>query len=249
MSQRLSLNLLVCVLAATMMLTTNSLAQYSCKQAPCIVVSSNGWIVGEVRAFAFGEDAKNPIMKELASKGWLECGGQALPRAGYQQLFKAIGDTWGSQDGRTDFSLPDLRAQFLRGWNHGASEPQAPAFIGDPDATSRSAPRTFSPGGTNGNSADAVGSIEAELVGQHEHRTDGFGYATLHNTEFGNGIGGLYNINHFDTTSVIGNPQENRPHNVYVMYAIYTGVPSVLTPNVPPSPIGAAKKTLKERKP
>jgi hypothetical protein len=62
----------------------------------------------------------------------------------------------------------------------------------------------------------------------------------LHNAEFGNGIGGLFNLNYFDTTSVLGNPQENRPHNVYVMYAIYTGVPSVLRPNAPPSPISVS---------
>lgn len=216
-----------------------ALAQYSCAHAPCIVVSSNGWIVGEIRPFAFGEATKNLIMAELASKGWLECAGQPLARASYPQLFNAVGDSWGSQDGKNDFSLPDLRAQFLRGWNHSGSEPQPPAFNGDPDVSGRTPPRSFAPGGTNGNTGDAVGSIENELVGQHEHRTEGFGYAMLHNTEYGNGIGGLYNTGHFDTTSVIGSPQENRPHNVYVMYAIYTGVPSVIGADERPTPMKA----------
>src|SRR5450432_2569233 len=70
-------------------------AQYSCAHAPCIVASTNGWIVGEIRTFAFGEDSKKQIMNELASKGWLECAGQPLPRAGYKELFNAIGDVWG----------------------------------------------------------------------------------------------------------------------------------------------------------
>lgn len=51
--------------------------------------------------------------------GWLECAGQAVSRATYAALFAAIGGTWGAGDGSTTFNLPDLRGEFLRGWDHG----------------------------------------------------------------------------------------------------------------------------------
>lgn len=213
--------------------------QYTCKQAPCISVGSQGWVVGEIKTFAFGEDSKNKIMTELAARGWIECAGQTLPRNAYKALFNAIGDTWGSADGKTDFFVPDLRGQFIRSWNHGTSEPKTAAYGGDPEAKSRQQPRSVSPGGVGGNSGDFVGSIQPGLVGDHTHDVVGYGGKyQLHNQEFGNGIGGLYNYANatFSTGSVSGDHAENRPHNVYVLYAIYAGVPSSLkaSPKIKP---------------
>lgn len=54
-----------------------------------------------------------------APDGWLECDGSAVSRVSYAALFAAIGTTWGAGDGTTTFNLPDLRGEFLRGWDHG----------------------------------------------------------------------------------------------------------------------------------
>lgn len=54
-----------------------------------------------------------------APEGWLECNGQAVSRTTYSALFTAIGTTWGSGDGSTTFNIPDLRGEFLRGWDNG----------------------------------------------------------------------------------------------------------------------------------
>lgn len=54
-----------------------------------------------------------------APTGWLECNGAAVNRTTYAALYTAIGTTWGAGDGVTTFNVPDLRAQFLRGWDHG----------------------------------------------------------------------------------------------------------------------------------
>ncbi|MDI6872580.1 MAG: phage tail protein, partial [Bacillota bacterium] len=51
--------------------------------------------------------------------GWLECDGAAVSRTAYAALFAAIGTIWGAGDGSTTFNLPDLRAEFIRGWDHG----------------------------------------------------------------------------------------------------------------------------------
>jgi microcystin-dependent protein len=51
--------------------------------------------------------------------GWLECDGSNVSRTTYAVLFAAIGTTFGSGDGSTTFGLPDLRGEFVRGWDHG----------------------------------------------------------------------------------------------------------------------------------
>lgn len=53
-----------------------------------------------------------------APTGWLECAGQSVLRATYPNLFTAIGTVFGALDG-SSFSLPDLRGEFIRGWDHG----------------------------------------------------------------------------------------------------------------------------------
>jgi len=40
--------------------------------------------------------------------GYLECDGTAISRAGYSDLFSAIGTTFGTGDGSTTFNLPTL---------------------------------------------------------------------------------------------------------------------------------------------
>lgn len=209
-----------------------SYAQYKCTSSPCLTVSSQGWIVGEIRTFAFSADAAQPILQELMAKGWVECAGQTLSRQSFPTLFKAIGDTWGSGDGRTDFYLPDLRGQTLRGWNHYGSQKQTAAFGGDPDFGARTAPRPeIAAPGAKGNIGDNAGSVQAGLVGTHVHTTTGYGGRGIHDAQFGNGIDMLANFDNasFDTGGVKGSPKENRVNNVYVMYAIYVGAP--VTPN------------------
>ena len=51
--------------------------------------------------------------------GYLECNGQAVSRTTYATLFSFIGTTYGVGDGSTTFNVPDLRGQFIRGWDHG----------------------------------------------------------------------------------------------------------------------------------
>lgn len=52
-------------------------------------------------------------------EGWLECNGAAISRSDYSDLFNSIGVTYGAGDGTTTFNLPELRGEFLRGWDNG----------------------------------------------------------------------------------------------------------------------------------
>lgn len=51
--------------------------------------------------------------------GWLKANGAAVSRTAYAALFAAIGTTYGAGDGATTFALPDLRGEFLRGFDDG----------------------------------------------------------------------------------------------------------------------------------
>lgn len=68
-----------------------------------------GNIVGQVCFFAM----------QTAPTGFLACSGQAVSRTTYAALFAAIGTTYGAGDGSTTFNLPDLRGEFIRGWDAG----------------------------------------------------------------------------------------------------------------------------------
>jgi len=66
-------------------------------------------LAGALSAFAFTS----------VPTGWLECDGSAVSRTTYSDLFAAIGDTFGAGDGSTTFAIPDLRGEFIRGWDNG----------------------------------------------------------------------------------------------------------------------------------
>ena len=54
-----------------------------------------------------------------APAGWLKANGAAVSRTVYAALFAAIGTTYGAGDFRNTFNLPDLRGEFIRGWDNG----------------------------------------------------------------------------------------------------------------------------------
>ena len=60
--------------------------------------------------------------------GFLECNGTNVSRSTYAQLYSAIGSTWGSGDGSSTFGLPDLRGEFVRGWDNGRNIDQSRNF-------------------------------------------------------------------------------------------------------------------------
>ena len=60
--------------------------------------------------------------------GFLECNGAAVSRSTYATLFATISTTWGVGDGSSTFNLPDLRGQFVRGWDNSAGVDSGRSF-------------------------------------------------------------------------------------------------------------------------
>lgn len=73
---------------------------------------------GAIQAFA----------RNTAPSGWLVADGSAVSRTTYADLFAAIGTTFGAGDASTTFNLPDLRGEFIRGWDDGRGVDGGRAF-------------------------------------------------------------------------------------------------------------------------
>jgi hypothetical protein len=82
-----------------------------------------------------------PFAAATPAYGWLACNGAAISRTAYAQLFATIGTTFGVGDGATTFNVPDLRGEFIRGFDDGRGIDVARAF----------------------------GSAQSEMVGPHVH--------------------------------------------------------------------------------
>lgn len=54
-----------------------------------------------------------------APTDYLACDGAAVSRTDYADLFAVCGVLYGAGDGSTTFNLPDLRGEFVRGWDDG----------------------------------------------------------------------------------------------------------------------------------
>lgn len=144
----------------------------------------------------------SPWSTDTPPAGWLECDGSELDRGVYAELFAKIGVVYGAGNGSTTFELPDLRGDFIRGWDHGATV--------DPDRASRTA---HSPGTATG---DNIGTRQADEVVSHSH--------TLNTA--GSVLQGSYvaesNANTATTALAINafGGNETRPRNVNTMFII-----------------------------
>lgn len=70
-----------------------------------------------------------------APPGWLKANGAAVSRTAYALLFSRIGTTFGAGDGFNTFNLPDLRGEFLRGFDDGRGLDSARVFGSSQDGT------------------------------------------------------------------------------------------------------------------
>lgn len=59
------------------------------------------------------------VAMQTAPSGYLKADGTAVSRTTYAALFAAIGTAFGAGDESTTFNLPDLRGEFVRGFDDG----------------------------------------------------------------------------------------------------------------------------------
>ena len=66
--------------------------------------------------------------KNTAPTGTIKANGAAVSRTTYAALFAAIGTTFGVGNGSSTFNVPDLRGEFIRGWDDGRGVDSGRAF-------------------------------------------------------------------------------------------------------------------------
>jgi len=100
--------------------------------------------------------------------GYLQADGSAVSRTTYANLFAIVGLTYGLGDGSTTFNLPDLRGEFVRGWDDGRGLDDSRAFGSSQSDQLKSHSHT-GPSGPAGNDATKTGGGERTSdTGQYE---------------------------------------------------------------------------------
>lgn len=105
--------------------------------------------------------------------GYLECNGAAVSRTVYRTLFGLIGTNYGAGDGSTTFNLPDLRGEFIRGWDNGRGIDGGRtigSFQDRDSAAVTSAGHTHSPGAGAGTSGNSTVSVTVPLANRPRNR-------------------------------------------------------------------------------
>lgn len=144
--------------------------------------TGNNNITGAVIAFAMS----------TAPAGFLKANGVAVSRTTYAALFATIGTQFGVGDGSTTFNLPDLRAEFIRGWDDTRGIDPSRAF----------------------------GSFQAQDYQAHTHNINGSVESPAGGSNSINGL--LRGANTYNQATGSSGGTETRPRNVALLYCIKT---------------------------
>lgn len=147
------------------------------------------FMVGQVCFFAM----------EKAPPGFLICNGAIVSRIIYSELFAAMGTLYGPGDGYATFQLPDLRGEFIRGWDNGRGVDAGRVF----------------------------GSFQADEFKSHTHTLrDNAEPDGDTNGRFDAG-GSAQTPGEIITTSATGG-NETRPRNVALLPCVFVGTPAAI---------------------
>ena len=83
--------------------------------------------------------------------GYLECNGAEVSRTTYSVLFAVIGTAYGTGDGSSTFNLPDLRGEFIRGFDNGKGTDSGRSIATSQSAQNASHNHSMSVSGTTSN--------------------------------------------------------------------------------------------------
>ena len=131
-----------------------------------------------------------------APTGWLKANGAAVSRTTYADLFAAIGTAFGTGDSSTTFNVPDLRGEFIRGFDDGRGVDSGRVF----------------------------GSAQTDSLAPHDHTVDApvyYGSAFAGNTPGWSQDDTLSSPSVLKTTSSTGDT-ETRPRNIALLACIKT---------------------------
>ena len=149
---------------------------------------------------------------QSAPAGWLKADGSAVSRTQYPALFAAIGTTFGVGDGRTTFNLPDLRGEFVRGWDGGRNIDPGRAFGSAQGDAIRNITGSIDTGGQGGHQLfDEATATGALAISRRQWK------AWTSDTQDGRNNPSAFD---FDASRVVPTAAENRPRNIALLACI-----------------------------
>ena len=116
-------NQLLTALKALLLSRSNPFADIKSDGAAAIATALSNLGLGEGSALPVGVPVPWPL--STPPTGWLKCNGAAFSATDYPQLAKAF----------TAFKLPDLRGEFIRGWDDGRGVDSGRALLSSQEAT------------------------------------------------------------------------------------------------------------------
>ena len=163
--------------------------------------------------------------------GYLECNGAAVSRTTYSVLFAVIGTAYGTGDGSSTFNLPDLRGEFVRGFDNGKGTDSGRSIATSQSAQNASHNHSISLSGTT-STKSLTGGIRKISEG---FNANGSASGVFTKTQDGTNsitesastspVGGVdFDGSHNHTFSASGTSGsqggEARPRNIAMMYVI-----------------------------
>jgi len=134
------------------------------------------------------------IAENAVPAGYFECDGAAISRTIYADLFAVIGTTYGVGDGSTTFNVPDLRGEFIRGYDNGRGVDTSRVF----------------------------GSFQDHALEQHQHDLTGATVNTPNSTSIVDSGGSDSRLDYNTVGDVTGanTAAETRPRNIALLPVI-----------------------------
>lgn len=148
-----------------------------------------------------------PFARTTPPAGWLVCDGSTVSRVTYARLFSAIGTTFGAGNGTTTFKLPDLRGEFIRGFDIDRGVDTGRAF----GSYQQDAMQPIT-----GTLTNTVFNSPASVSGAF--RIDSSGFIM----DINSGYQDPQAVVSFDSSRVTRVAQETRPRNIALLYCIRT---------------------------
>ena len=164
--------------------------------------------------------------------GYLECNGAAVSRTTYSALFAVIGTTYGTGNGSSTFNLPDLRGEFIRGFDNGRGVDSGRSINNPQGSQNLSHNHTYgnnsiTVSGANHNHSIRKISLQPSIANVAVTLGSGqsyqIGYATNFSGDTNQAINTSGNLSMSGTVGITINNNggsESRPRNVAMMYII-----------------------------
>jgi microcystin-dependent protein len=163
--------------------------------------------------------------------GYLECNGNAVSRTTYAALFAIIGTNYGTGNGSSTFNLPDLRGEFVRGFDNGKGTDSGRSIASSQSAQNASHNHSISASGTTSTqSLTGTASKISEtfttgstsgVLGRGSNQTGSFTPSGVDSSPTGTLT---IDASHDHTVTVSGTSgsqgNEARPRNIAMMYII-----------------------------